>query len=130
MLQKKSALGKMFRASSKASTTIEQGPVAKACGVKGKALGKAVESGPGKWKLYDTAPGSVAARDFYLTGFKDGCPRRITGAVAMFAILTSPAVWITTDLRSSDKVAVTPVSVWTALMASRMASGLSALAST
>ncbi|MFD0978064.1 hypothetical protein [Tropicimonas aquimaris] len=72
------------RASTKAPTTIEQGPLAQACGVRGKALGSPVEKGPGKWKLYDTQPGSTAPRDFYLTGFSDGCPRRITAAVAMF----------------------------------------------
>ena len=72
------------RASTKAPTSIEQGPLAQACGVRGKALGSPVEKGPGKWKLYDTRPGSTAPRDFYLTGFSDGCPRRITAAVAMF----------------------------------------------
>ena len=58
--------------------------MSRACGIRGKALGKQVEKGPGKWKLYDTRPGSIAPRDFYLTGFGDGCPRRITAAVAMF----------------------------------------------
>ncbi len=72
------------RASSKARQIIETGPIAKACGVRGKALGTAVEKGPGRWRLYDTAPGSIAQRAFYLTGFKDGCPRRLIGAVAMF----------------------------------------------
>ncbi len=60
------------------------GPMAKACGVRGKSLGKVVEKGPGKWKLHDTAPGSTRPRDFYLTGFSDGCPRKLSGAVAMF----------------------------------------------
>ncbi len=82
--QDKKGLGNLFRASTKAPTTIDQGPVAKACGVKGKALGKKVEKGPGKWALYDTAPGSSAKRDFYLTGFRDGCPRKITGEIAVF----------------------------------------------
>ena len=82
--EEKKGLAGMFRASTKAPTTIETGPLARACDVRGKALGKVVEKGPGKWKLYDTAPGSMAAREFYLTGFSDGCPRRITGAVAMF----------------------------------------------
>lgn len=74
----------LSRASTKTSATGEIGPVAKACGVRGKALGKVVEKGPGRWNLHDTAPGSTAPRVFYLTGFKDGCPRRLTGAVAMF----------------------------------------------
>ncbi|PRY23806.1 hypothetical protein CLV78_104299 [Aliiruegeria haliotis] len=77
-------IGKLFRASTKAPTVVEQGPVAKACGVRGKSLGKVVEKGPGKWKLYDTAPGSTGVRDFYLSGFGDGCPRKLRGAVAMF----------------------------------------------
>lgn len=89
----KKGLGALFRASTKAPTTItpepESGPqsaglVAKSCGMRGKALGKVVEKGPGGWKLYDTAPGATSVRDFYLTGFSDGCPRRISGAVAMF----------------------------------------------
>ncbi|WP_068117495.1 hypothetical protein [Tropicimonas marinistellae] len=82
--EEKQGLGRLLRASTKAPTAIEEGLVARACGTRGKALGKKVESGPGRFNLYDTAPGSTAARDFYVTGFKDGCPRRITGAVAMF----------------------------------------------
>lgn len=82
--EQKKGLGGIFRASTKAPATVEQGPVGKACGVRGKALGKVVEKGPGKWKLYDTAPGSTKTRAFYLTGFADGCPRRFNGAVAMF----------------------------------------------
>ncbi len=77
-------LGALFRASTTASAAIDEGPVARACDVRGKALGKVVEKGPGRWKLYDTAPGSIGVRNFYLTGFSDGCPRRISGAVAMF----------------------------------------------
>ena len=76
------AEGTTTRASSKA--VAANGPVVKACDLRGNALGKVVEKGPGKWKLYDTAPGSMAPRDFYLTGFTDRCPRRITGTVAMF----------------------------------------------
>lgn len=82
--EEKSVLGGLFRASTKAPASIEQGPLAEACGVRGKALGSQVEKGPGRWKLFDTRPGSTAPRDFYLTGFSDGCPRRITAAVAMF----------------------------------------------
>lgn len=82
--QEKTGVAKLFRASTKAPAGIETGPVAKACGTRGKALGKVVEKGPGNWKLHDTVPGSTAVRDFYLTGFSDGCPRKVTGAVAMF----------------------------------------------
>ena len=86
--ERKGFLGKL-RASSKAPAeatidTAEKGPVAKACGLRGKSLGKVVEKGPGKWKLHDTAPGSTAVRDFYVTGFSDGCARKLRGAVAMF----------------------------------------------
>lgn len=84
LAEPKGPFGGLLRASSKAPTTIEQGLLSQACGVRGKALGSQVEKGPGKWKLYDTRPGTTAPRDFYLTGFSDGCPRRITGAVAMF----------------------------------------------
>ncbi|MDV7142322.1 hypothetical protein R3X27_06475 [Tropicimonas sp. TH_r6] len=95
--ERKGVLG-FLRASSKTPAAIEldarsgamatarasSGPMAKACDVRGKALGKVVEKGPGKWKLHDTAPGSTTRRAFYLTGFSDGCPRRLDGAVAMF----------------------------------------------
>ncbi|SDJ98801.1 hypothetical protein [Aliiruegeria lutimaris] len=85
----KKGIGGLFRASSKSPTATsevntESGPVAKACGLRGKALGKVVEKGPGGWKLYDTAPGSTAVRDFHVTGFSDGCARKVSGAVAMF----------------------------------------------
>lgn len=82
--EERKGLAGLFRASSKAQDEIVSGPVAKACGVRGKALGKVVEKGPGRWKLHDTNPGSTGQRDFYVTGFSDGCPRRVTGAVAMF----------------------------------------------
>lgn len=42
-----------------------------------------------KYRIYDTKPGSVGRRSFYITGFPDGCARQFTAALAMFG---SPAL--------------------------------------
>jgi hypothetical protein len=64
------------------------GEVGVVCGVSRRDLGTRVaripERGRTRWALYDTAPGSAEARAFHVTGFRDGCARRITGALAMF----------------------------------------------
>jgi len=59
-----------------------------ACDVKKTDLGKKIdsrpESGRASYTLYDTKPGSTSVRDFYVTGFSDGCPRKISAALAVF----------------------------------------------
>ena len=67
-------------------TTLAFGQVARVCDAKGKALGKRVEKGPARgFALYDTAPGTIAARTFYITGFNDGCARQITAATVIMS---------------------------------------------
>ena len=58
-------------------------PPAKACEVKKRDLGTQVALAGG-YKLYDTAPESITPRAQYLIGFKDGCPRRFSAALALF----------------------------------------------
>lgn len=62
------------------------GAIGKACDVQARDMGGLIEKN-GKWKLYDARPGSTAVRNFFVTGFKDGCPRQVTGAVALFGDL-------------------------------------------
>ena len=62
------------------------GQVAVACGLGRRALGHKIETS-GKYTLYDAAPGSTGSRNFFVTGFKDGCARQATGAVALFGAI-------------------------------------------
>jgi len=67
-------------------TVLPFGEIGVACGVRGRALGKEVERFPAKgkgYRLFDSDPTSTALRTHYLTGFKDGCPRQFTAALAM-----------------------------------------------
>lgn len=63
------------------------GEVARACHVKRKSMGKEVakypERGP-KYRVYNSAAGAGGVNTFYITGFKDGCPRQVTAALAVF----------------------------------------------
>ena len=66
-------------------TVLPYGQVGVACNVRGRKLGKEVDqfNQRGKdFKLYDTSPNSIKSRTFFLTGFKDGCARQFTGAMA------------------------------------------------
>ena len=68
-------------------TALGFGTIARVCALKKSDLGREVErssDGKGKFRLYDSAPGSVLPRAFYITGFDDGCPRQVTAALAMF----------------------------------------------
>lgn len=64
------------------------GQVAVVCDISKSALGKKVDARPEKgraaYTLYDSNPGSSDQRAFYVTGFDDGCARKITAALAMF----------------------------------------------
>lgn len=67
-------------------TLLPYGRVARICDVPKAKLGKRVERFPekrAKYTLYDSNPGSTALRTFYLTGFKDGCARQFSAAVAI-----------------------------------------------
>jgi len=62
------------------------GDVVKVCGVPTREFGAEVarSGGSGAFRLYDTEPVSTLQRAQFLTGFKDGCARRFTGALALF----------------------------------------------
>ncbi len=62
-------------------TVVPYGVIARVCEARGKEMGQKVLKGPAKgFALYDSAPGTVAARTYYITGFSDGCPRQLTAA--------------------------------------------------
>jgi hypothetical protein len=62
-------------------TVLPYGQIARVCDARGKNMGTRIEKGPARgFALYDSAPGSVAARTYYLIGFADGCPRQLTAA--------------------------------------------------
>ncbi|MCR8722902.1 hypothetical protein [Frigidibacter sp. ROC022] len=73
------------------------GEVATACGVRGRALGQVVARYPARgaaqWKLHDTDPEATGPRNHYVTGFKDGCPRRVTGALGLFGTAALHETW-------------------------------------
>jgi hypothetical protein len=68
-------------------TTLPFGVVARTCAARGRALGQEIahfpERGKG-YRLHDSAPGTTAPHTFYVSGFRDGCPRQFTAALAIF----------------------------------------------
>ncbi|MEP5089974.1 MAG: hypothetical protein ABJR23_11165 [Paracoccaceae bacterium] len=68
-------------------TSLPFGDVARVCDARGQRLGKEIarfpERGKG-YRLYDSAPGATTPHTFYVTGFRDGCPRQFTAALAIF----------------------------------------------
>ncbi|MEL7089100.1 MAG: hypothetical protein AAGL98_11780, partial [Planctomycetota bacterium] len=70
------------------SARLAFGEVGTVCGLRGRALGQEVarvpETGKPLFRIFDTAPSSSGQRTFHVTGFRDGCARRVTGAHAMF----------------------------------------------
>ncbi|MEM9350986.1 MAG: hypothetical protein AAGA47_12060 [Pseudomonadota bacterium] len=66
---------------------LAYGDIIPACGTERGALGKEVarypERGSG-YRIYDTNPTTIALREHYITGFKDGCPRKFLAALAIF----------------------------------------------
>lgn len=62
------------------------GEVVKVCGVPAREFGTEVarSGGSGTFRLYDTDPIGTLQRAQFLTGFRDGCARRFTGALALF----------------------------------------------
>ncbi|WP_152541108.1 hypothetical protein [Sulfitobacter noctilucae] len=60
---------------------LPYGLIARSCGAKGKSMGRKVENASASgFELYDSNPSATGARTFYITGFKDGCPRQLTAA--------------------------------------------------
>lgn len=68
----------------------ETAGLTRVCGTTSAQRGEEVDrAGSTGVRLFDTAPGKIIPRDFYLTGFDDGCARRFTAALAL---LGSPAM--------------------------------------
>ena len=66
---------------------LAAGKVGRVCDLAATDLGAVVERSPdrgARYKIHDTAPGTAQARTLYISGFADGCPRQVTGALAMF----------------------------------------------
>lgn len=58
------------------------GQIATACAMRRANLGTQIDSQAG-FALYDSSPGSIQPRAHYITGFRDGCPRQFTAALAL-----------------------------------------------
>ncbi|SNR25532.1 hypothetical protein [Puniceibacterium sediminis] len=68
--------------------TLPYGQIARFCGAPGRDFGTRVATYPkGRpaYALFDSEPGTSAARSFFLTGFDDGCARQFTAAFAIFS---------------------------------------------
>lgn len=62
-------------------TVLPFGVIARDCEARRKPLGRKIESASARgYKLYDSVPGSIAPRTYYITGFDDDCPRQLTAA--------------------------------------------------
>lgn len=67
--------------------TLPFGQLARLCGVSAAKLGKKVSKYPERgrgYTLYDSKPGSTTPRNFFITGFDDGCSRQFTASLALF----------------------------------------------
>lgn len=57
------------------------GVIARSCAARGQALGRKVETaGTSGYRLYDSNPRATGPRTYYITGFDDGCPRKLTAS--------------------------------------------------
>lgn len=66
-------------------TVLGFGEIARVCDARGKPLGQEVGSnGRRGFTLYDSNAGLREKRTFYVTGFRDNCPRQFTAANALF----------------------------------------------
>ncbi|MEQ6250058.1 hypothetical protein ABMC89_14285 [Sulfitobacter sp. HNIBRBA3233] len=71
-------------------TVLPFGEIARVCDAKGRNLGQRVDVASRRgFTLYDSVPGIVAKRTYYLTGFDDGCPRQFTAANALIGTPSS-----------------------------------------
>ncbi|MGH1416403.1 MAG: hypothetical protein ACRBB0_23135 [Pelagimonas sp.] len=69
-------------------TPVPYGSIARVCGARPAQMGQKVGQWPERgsaYTLYDSAPGGTAQRSFYLTGFGDGCARKFSAALVLFA---------------------------------------------
>lgn len=67
--------------------TLPYGRIATVCGLSKSQLGQKVDQYPERgsgYTLYDSNPAAGGLRTHYLTGFKDGCARQFTSALAIF----------------------------------------------
>lgn len=69
-------------------TALAFGEIARVCALDKADMGREMERA-GSYRLYDSAVGSTEPRPLYITGFADGCPRQVTGALALFGTATS-----------------------------------------
>ena len=60
--------------------------MARLCGVDVTRLGQEVEAHR-RYRLYDSAAGTTAPRNWYVSGFDDGCARQFTAALALFGTI-------------------------------------------
>lgn len=66
-------------------TVLPFGQIARVCDARGKPLGEKVDSnGRRGFTLYDSNADIRDKRTFYVTGFRDDCPRQFTAANALF----------------------------------------------
>lgn len=66
---------------------VSFGEIARVCEARDKPLGALVATtGPRDLEVYDTAPGGITLRRFYLTGFADGCPRQFMASTTAFGM--------------------------------------------
>ena len=68
-------------------TTLPYGILARVCNVPNRQLGTRVDRYPenrNTYALYDSQPGNTAPHTYFVTGFKDGCARQFTAALAVF----------------------------------------------
>ncbi|WP_052245404.1 hypothetical protein [Halocynthiibacter namhaensis] len=73
-----------FSQTSRRNTPVEEHGMTRVCGTTASQRGEEVDRAPGQGvRLFDTNPNSSAPRDFYLTGFDDGCARKFTAALAL-----------------------------------------------
>ncbi|SPF80022.1 hypothetical protein PRI8871_01824 [Pseudoprimorskyibacter insulae] len=66
---------------------LPYGEMARLCGVPANKLGAKVAKYPERgsgYTLYDSAPNGTSLRNYYVTGFDDGCARQFTAALALF----------------------------------------------
>ena len=68
--------------------TVPMGKMARLCGAPINKFAKKVaqhpEKGRAKYTLYDSKPDSQSPRNWYVTGFDDGCARQFTASLAIF----------------------------------------------
>ncbi|MEM9438320.1 MAG: hypothetical protein AAGA15_14885 [Pseudomonadota bacterium] len=79
--------GGSVRGGDDGQVSLAYGDIVPACGTERGALGKEVARYPergGGYRIYDTNPTTISLREHYITGFKDGCPRKFLAALAIF----------------------------------------------